>query len=269
MTRLSVDIVHLYPVDMNLYGDTGNVLALTRRLEWRGIEARVVTVAPGDDTDLGQADLLFMGGGQDVGQESVAEDLMGRGDEVRHLVQEDLPVLLICGGYQLFGQHFDTVDGVRLPGIGVLDAVTVGARERLIGDVVVDAAELGRESGAGSEGVSAGAGPGLLVGFENHSGRTTLGPGCRPLGRIVHGRGNDGTRHDEGAVYRNVFGTYLHGSLLPKNPWFADLILSRALRRKYGEEVELEPLDDAAEYAAQRRGAQRASRSRVSRLLGR
>jgi lipid II isoglutaminyl synthase (glutamine-hydrolysing) len=268
MSGLGLTLLHLYPVEMNLYGDTGNVLALSRRCEWRGIDLRVETLSPGGTARLADADLLFMGGGQDRGQEAVAQDLLSRGPEIVEAVEQDLPTLLVCGGYQLFGRHFDTIDGVRLPGIGVLDAVTVGARERLIGNVVVDASELAGDSPLG-EGSETGAGPGMLVGFENHSGRTTLGERCRPLGRIVHGRGNDGTGRDEGAVYRNVFGTYLHGSLLPKNPWFADLLLSRALRRRYGDDAALVPLDDRAEYAAQRRGASRAEPSRVRRFLRR
>lgn len=267
MNGRGLTVFHLYPVEMNLYGDTGNVLTLSRRLEWRGFGVRVVPIEPGDRVDFADADLLFMGGGQDRGQEAIAEDLLERGDAVRAAVREDLPTLLICGGYQLFGEYFDTVDGVRLPGLGVIPAYTVGARERLIGNVVVDATDAANEEAARTGRPRPVPGESLLVGFENHSGRTVLRERARRLGRIVRGRGNDGSGGDEGAVWRNVFGTYLHGSLLPKNPWFADLLLLRALQRRFGGPDELQPLDDAAEEAARRRAIERASRGLVRRML--
>jgi CobQ-like glutamine amidotransferase family enzyme len=264
----ALTLVHLYPEEMNLYGDTGNVLALRRRCEWRGIGLRTVQVEPGDRAPLDDADLLFMGGGQDRGQEVVADDLAGREADLYAAADTGLPTLLVCGGYQLFGRYFDTVGGTRLPGVGVLDAVTTGARERLIGNVVADATPLAEEE-ARRRGDAPPEGQVLLVGFENHSGRTVLGEGTSPLARVVRGRGNDGSRTFEGAVRGNVFGTYLHGSLLPKNPWFADLLLSRALDRRAGRHVALEPLDDALEEAAARRGASRARRRWRDRLPGR
>jgi CobQ-like glutamine amidotransferase family enzyme len=269
VSGLGLTIFHLYPAEMNLYGDTGNVLALSRRCEWRGISARVVELPPGGSVDFADADLLFLGGGQDRGQEVIAEDLVGRGAEIRDAVEDGLPALLVCGGYQLFGDYFETIGGVRLPGIGVFDAHTVGGKERLIGNVVVDASALAAEQDVHGGFAFREPRERILVGFENHSGRTYLGESARPLGTIVHGRGNDGTGRTEGAVYGNAIGTYLHGSLLPKNPWLADLLILKALQRRNGEPAELAPLDDTAEYAAQRRGAERASESRMRRLLRR
>lgn len=231
-------IAHLYPYEMNIYGDTGNVIALRRRLEWRGLEARVDLVPVGADYDLAGADVVFGGGGQDRSQLEVADDLQRRRDAVHEAVAAGTVFLTICGTYQLFGRRFLTQDGQEIPGIGVFAMDTIGGRRRMIGNVVV--ATLW----------------GDLVGFENHSGRTLLDAGQPALGRVKKGFGNNETRREEGAVTANCFGTYLHGSLLPKNPGFADALLLRALRRRHGEGFELAPLDDSLE----RRAAQAASR---------
>lgn len=225
-------IAHLYPWEMNIYGDTGNVIALQRRLEWRGIEARVDPVPVGEQYDFTAADVVFAGGGQDRSQLDVAADLQERAGALREAVSAGTVFLTVCGTYQLFGRRFLTHDGVEILGIGVFGMETIAGRRRMIGNVVVDS-EWGR-----------------LVGFENHSGRTLLDAGQRPVGTVVKGFGNDGESGLEGAVTANCFGTYLHGSLLPKNPRLADELLTRALRRRHGDGVVLEPLDDSLEVAA-------------------
>lgn len=232
-------IAHLYPYEMNIYGDTGNVIALRRRLEWRGLAARVDPVPVGTGYDLSGADVVFGGGGQDRSQLEVAGDLQRRRGAIHEAVAAGTVFLTICGTYQLFGRRFLTQDGEEIPGIGVFAMDTIGGRKRMIGNVVV-------------------ATPwGDLVGFENHSGRTLLDPGQQPLGRVVRGYGNNEARRHEGAVTANCFGTYLHGSLLPKNPAFADALLTRALRRRHGEGFSLEPLDDSLERAAAGAAARR------------
>jgi len=241
MTAPTLVLAHLYPAEMNIYGDRGNVLALRRRLEWRGIGVRVVDVGPGDPFDLREADLLFGGGGQDAGQVIVAADLQDRGDTVIDAVDDGVVLLAICGTYQLLGRRFVTAEGDDLPGIGLFDLETVAGPpgDRLIGNVVIDS-PFGR-----------------LVGFENHGGRTHLAAGQDPLGQVVagHGHGNNGRTGDEGAIRHNAIGTYLHGPLLPKNPRLADELLLRALRR-HGIE-ELAPLDDSIELAAATAAARR------------
>lgn len=232
-------IAHLYPYEMNIYGDTGNVIALRRRLEWRGLEARVDPVPVGAGYDLAGADIVFGGGGQDRSQLEVADDLQRRRDAVHEAVAAGTVFLTICGTYQLFGRRFLTQDGQQIPGIGVFAMDTIGGSKRMIGNVVVTTPW------------------GDLVGFENHSGRTLLDPGQASLGRVKKGYGNNETRREEGAVTANCFGTYLHGSLLPKNPAFADELLARALRRRHGAGFALEPLDDRLENLAARAAARR------------
>jgi CobQ-like glutamine amidotransferase family enzyme len=228
MTR--IEIAHLYPAEMNIYGDRGNVMVLRQRLAWRGYDVHVTEVAPGDPFDPTAADLIFGGGGQDAGQVVVAADLEARRAQLLAARDAGVVMLSICGTYQLFGHRFVTADGDELAGIGLFDLETTAGEGRLIGNVVVDS-PFGR-----------------LVGFENHGGRTRLAPGQERLGRVVQGAGNNGETGDEGAVVANVFGTYLHGPVLPKNPAFADELLRRALQRRGIDE--LAPLDDAAELAA-------------------
>jgi CobQ-like glutamine amidotransferase family enzyme len=227
-----VVIAHLYPWEMNIYGDTGNVIALRRRLGWRGIGVRVDPVPVGEEYDFAAADLVFAGGGQDRSQLDVAADLQDRAGAIRAAVDAGTVFLTVCGTYQLFGRRFVTHDGVEIPGIGVFGMETIAGDRRMIGNVVVES-DWGR-----------------LVGFENHSGRTLLDPGQGSLGSVVKGHGNDGASGREGAVTAHCFGTYLHGSLLPKNPRFADELLVRALRRRHGTGITLEPLDDSLEHAA-------------------
>ncbi len=235
-----VRIAHLYPDHMNIYGDRGNVIALQQRCRWRGIACEVVPVGPGATVDWSGIDIVFFGGGQDSGQALIAEDFVERqGPALRAAIDDGLVMLAICGGYQLLGHYFLTHTGQRLPGIGALDVYTVGGKERLIGNVVVETnPDLSGQAFR-------------LVGFENHSGRTYLGAGARPLGRVLAGRGNNGEDGMEGAVYCNVIGCYLHGSLLPKNPQLADHLIATALRRRYGDAGRVAPLDDALELRAQ------------------
>ncbi len=228
-------LAHLYPRLMNLYGDRGNILCLRRRCEARGIELVVEELDVGDPVDAGAHDLVFIGGGQDREQRRVAEDLVvAKGEALRRAAEEGVAMLAVCGGYQLFGTYYRTAAGDELPGISILDVRTIhpgeGAR-RCIGDVA--ASWEGR----------------TLVGFENHGGRTYVGSGARPLARVERGFGNNGEDGSEGAVCKNVYGTYLHGALLPKNPRFTDHVLGLALSRRYGP-VELAPLDDSVEEAA-------------------
>lgn len=233
----------LYPDLMNIYGDRGNVLTLLRRAQWRGFDARLRELPKGEADDVGDVDVFFFGGGQDREQELVYEDLLEhKAARLGAAVAEGAAVLAVCGGYQLLGRYYQTAEGEKLPGIGLIDVWTEAGDRRAIGNVVVDASQLGLD-------------PPTLVGFENHSGRTFLGPGVNPLGRVLRGYGNHGDGL-EGAVFQNVFCTYLHGALLPKNPHLADLVAARGLARR-GITV-LESLDDSLELEAHRRVEERA-----------
>ena len=233
---MELKICHMYPDVLNLYGDRGNILCMGRRLAWRGIGCDVTKLPIGSQARLSDYDLVFIGGGQDFEQQVLLEDLhRGKDREIRAAVEDGMPFLTICGGYQMLGAYYETYDGQRCDFIGALDLYTVGSRERMIGNYKF---ELAPESGGS-----------IVVGFENHSGKTRLGSGLQPLGTVLAGYGNNGEDKTEGARYKNVFGTYSHGPLLPKNPAFCDFILLTALQRKYGA-AELAPLDDAAEIAA-------------------
>ena len=236
----------LYADLMNIYGDRGNVLTLARRAEWRGLEARVIELGRGASEEMHDVDVFFFGGGQDREQALIYDDLrQHKQDSLQRAVQEGAQVLAVCGGYQLLGHYYQTAEGDRFDGIGMLDVRTEAGKKRFIGDVVVQAALPDLT-------------PSTLVGFENHSGRTFLGDSARPLGKVVHGKGNNGSDRTEGAVQGNIIGTYMHGSLLPKNPHLADHIIGRALRRRGG--ASLSRLDDSAELAAHDWILQRAQR---------
>lgn len=235
--KRQLKIIHLYPSEMNIYGDSGNVLVLNKRLSWRGIGVEVVGVGLGDKVPA-DGDILISGGGQDAGQLSVQEDLLSKGEDLRSCVGDGMVMLVVCGTYQLFGKRFITRTGREIEGIGILDMETRAGQDRMIGNIVIDSF-LGR-----------------LVGYENHSGRTYLSGGMKPLGTVVSGQGNNDEDDTEGAVFKNVIGTYLHGPILPKNPALADELIKRALVRKYGQ-AELAEIDDslaskAAELAAAR-----------------
>jgi lipid II isoglutaminyl synthase (glutamine-hydrolysing) len=230
-------IVHLYPDLMSVYGDRGNVLTLVRRAEWRGIDVEVREASLGDRLDPSQADLIFFGGGQDREQSVVSPDfLQQKANAVKEAVERGAALLAVCGGYQLLGNTYTTVDGEELPGAGLFDVRSVPGPRRHIGNVLIETTLDGQARS--------------LVGFENHSGRTYLGPGVQPLGRIIVGAGNNGEDGTEGAVYMGAVGCYLHGSLLPKNAWLADRLLADALAHRLGSPVHLEPLDDRFENEA-------------------
>lgn len=223
-------LVHLYPREMNIYGDTGNVLVLRRRADWRGIRTTVVPINVGDPLPS-DTDIVLGGGGQDAAQGDIGADFVSRGATLRAMADDGVVMLTICGTYQLLGHEFLTQDGVHIEGTAVLDVTTTGSSTRLIGNNHIETPY------------------GRLVGYENHSGLTTLGPGVQPLGTTTSRRGNNGHDRTEGAVRANVFGSYLHGPVLAKSPRFADELLRRALVRR-GEPGDLAPLDDSLELRA-------------------
>lgn len=231
---MDLKLAYFYPSLMNLYGDRGNVQTLQKRCEWRGIHLDIVELGLGDAQSLNGFDLGFFGGGQDKEQLKIGADLLqSKAENVIAAIQDSLVMLAVCGGYQLLGEYYRPVQGEILPGIGLLDARTEGGTIRAIGNIVINSFELGKTNLQ-------------VVGFENHSGRTFLGPGCRALGKVIRGYGNNGHDGYEGARYLNCFGTYMHGPLLPKNPAFADYLIQIAVERKYGKK-ELSSLDDKLE----------------------
>ncbi|HEX3015767.1 MAG TPA: glutamine amidotransferase [Desulfobacteria bacterium] len=230
-------ICHLYPDLMDLYGDRGNIITLVKRCNWRGIEVEIVPISLGQKIDFREMDLVFFGGGSDREQGLLFDDLSGRRENLVKAIEDGLVVLAICGGLQLLGRYYQIPDGTKIPGLEILDLWTIASNKRLIGNVCLE--------------VNLGEGPNslnTLVGFENHSGQTHLGQ-VKPLGKVMRGHGNNGQDGWEGAMYRNVFGTYLHGPLLPKNPIFTDHLLKLALQRRFGV-ASLGLLDDSLELAA-------------------
>jgi len=237
---------HLYPREMSIYGDRGNILSLLDRSRRRGIEVEVVEIGRGTG-EMADLDLIFMGGGQDLDQDLVARDLsQEKRGPITDAVESGAVMLGVCGGYQLLGSHYVAVSGRELPGLGLLDIHTDAGARRSIGNVLVETVGLGLD-------------PPTLVGFENHAGRTHLGPGVEPLGRCLVGGGNNGQDGGEGARRGTVFGTYVHGSLLPKNPHLADHLLSVALARRHPG-AELAPLEAPEEMAAHNAMARRIRR---------
>lgn len=233
---MKIRICHLFPETLNLYGDRGNVLCMQKRLQWRGIDCKVEALHAGEHRNLSGYDLFFMGGGQDFEQEVLLRDLQGdTGREIRAAIEDGRTFLCICGGYQILGSHYETMDGQFCRFLGAIDLYTKGGSRRLIGNYAY------RLEGQDAETI--------VVGFENHSGRTFLGSGVHPLGHVLKGYGNNGQDRTEGVRYRNVFGTYSHGPVLPKNPELCDLILESAVERRYGI-AELQPLEDCFERTA-------------------
>jgi len=246
---LRIRVGHLYPDYLNIYADRGNIAVLAERARRRGHELEVDAIGLGDDAQPGEVDLYYVGGGQDREQELVAPDLTRKAAPLRSAVENGAAMLAVCGGYQLIGRSYRDVAGAELPGIGLLPLETVAGSRRMIGDVLLDCAWAGR----------------TLAGFENHAGRTILDPGAEPLGRVLAGFGNDGKSGFEGCRHLRAYGTYLHGPLLPRNPWFADRVLADALAHATGgDPPELEPLEDELERAAHHVSAERA-RSRGGR----
>ena len=253
-----ITIFHLYPDAMNLYGDLGNIIALVKRIEWRGFEAEVKNIHVGDTADFSKADILFMGGGQDSGQKIIVDDLIKRGADIKEEINSGLAALLVCGGFQLFGEYFLTANNEKIAGIGVFDAHTVASDKRLIGNVVADVSHAFTNWHSENPNLPNAFETSTVVGFENHSGQTVLGESQMPFGTIIKGFGNEGSGGYEGAIYKNAIGTYLHGSLLPKNPAVADFLITMAIYRRYGVFEALPKLDDTVENNAHEAAIKRA-----------
>ena len=234
-TKLKLNIAHLYPELLNIYGDMGNIYALKKRCEWRNIEIEIHNINTGCDINPDLFDIYFIGGGQDKQQIDVAKEMQKQKENLKQAAENNAVMLAICGGYQLLGKYYLPHKGEKLEGIGILNAYTIAGNKRFIGNVTVKSNFLSPET---------------IVGFENHSGLTYLEEGTTPIGKVITGNGNNGKDLTEGARYKNVFGTYLHGSLLPKNPQFADYLIKLALNKKYNCEIELDKLDDSIENTA-------------------
>jgi len=239
---MNVRVGHLYPDYLNIYADRGNIAVLAQRARWRGHELEVTAIGVGERVRAGEIDLYYVGGGQDREQALVAPDFAAKGDELTEAVSAGAAVLAVCGGYQLLGRFYRERDGTELPGAGLLPIETIYGDRRMIGDVLLDCGWAGR----------------TLAGFENHGGRTYLADGAEPLGRVLAGFGNDGTSGFEGCRAGRVVGTYLHGPLLPRNPWFADWVLAQAIGHRSGEPPSLEPVEDTLEEQAHAVSAARA-----------
>lgn len=235
----TITILHLYPREMNLYGDHGNILTLVKRCEWRGIKTKVIEHEPGQAIPK-NVDIIFGGGGQDSGQNKIEADLKKIAPELKKLVENGTPTLVICGLYQLFGKYFLTQDEHRIEGIGILNLSTTAGPDRLIGNIIIKNEQFGQ-----------------IVGYENHSGLTTLEDKSQAFGEVISGAGNNGKDQTEGCFYKNCIGTYLHGPILPKNPKVADFLIETALRRQNPKFTTLAELDDAEEKAAHRSAASR------------
>ena len=243
---MKVVVGHLYPDYLNIYADRGNMAVLARRAAWRGIELDVRAVGAGEPLRPGAHDLLYVGGGQDREQALVAPDLAARGPEIEEALAGGAALLAVCGGYQLLGRFYRDRSGAELPGAGTFDLHTVAGQRRMIGDVLLECELQPGERRT-------------LAGFENHAGRTILGPAAEPLGRVVSGFGNDGESGLEGCRHGRALGTYLHGPLLPRNPWLADWLLVQALAHATGDEPPaLGPLEDGLESRAHEVAADRA-----------
>jgi CobQ-like glutamine amidotransferase family enzyme len=241
---MKIRVGHLYPDYLNIYADRGNIAVLAERARARGHELDVRAVGMGDRVAASEFDLFYVGGGQDREQALVAHDLVTKADALREAIETDAVFLAVCGGYQLLGRFYRDVAGEEQPGIGLLPLQTIAGARRMIGDVLLDCAWAGE----------------TLAGFENHAGRTVLDEGAAPLGHVLAGFGNDGASREEGCRYRRVYGTYLHGPLLPRNPWFADRLLAEALAHADGatEPAPMAPLEDALEHEAHAVSAARA-----------
>ncbi len=237
MENYTINICHLYPDLLNLYGDNGNIICMKSRLEKRGISCNVTGLSVGDKLEADKFDLFFIGGGQDFEQDVLLKDAdLNKKDEIKRAMEAGKVFLCICGGYQILGKYYKTWDGKELEFMGLIDFYTEGHNERMIGNYMFECDALGGD---------------YIVGFENHSGKTFLGDGINPIGKVVTGGGNNGIDGMEGLHYKNVFGAYCHGPMLPKNPKFCDLLLQTALDVKYGEgTVTLAPIDDTLENNA-------------------
>ncbi|MDA8229013.1 MAG: glutamine amidotransferase [Desulfitobacterium hafniense] len=241
---MRLNICHLYPDLLDLYGDRGNIIALGARCKWRGIEPVIRKASLGEKLDFNEIDILFIGGGSDREQGLLFDDLMRHKEELSLAINNGLVVLAICGGYQLLGRYYQTASGEKIPGLGILDLWTEAGPTRLIGNIILRLNHNLEQLQSHQE-----INLNTIVGFENHSGKTFLGAGLIPLGSVVAGYGNNGVDEGEGVHYKNVIGTYLHGPLLPKNPHLADLLIQLALKRR-GITSSLSKLDDGLEVLA-------------------
>jgi lipid II isoglutaminyl synthase (glutamine-hydrolysing) len=256
MTQASaaIRICYLYPRLLSVAGDRGNLFALVQRCDWRGIRYSVTEADVGEVPDLAQADLILLHGGQDREMVAAASDLAAKAGPLREAIETDAVVLAVCAGYQLLGKYYQPPVGPAIEGVGALDVVTEGGPTRFIGHVAADC-----DLGSGRRG--------QLTGFENHSGRSYLGSGVEPLAQVIAGGGNNGEDGTEGARYRQVYATYLHGPVLPKNPWLADHLLATAIARRHPDFGPLAPLSDQTEEQAHA-AALRLAKGRSSRLRG-
>ena len=234
--KIEINIAHLYPELLNIYRDYGNICALKRRLEWRNINVNILKISKNQEIDYEKFDIYFIGGGQDKQQIAVSAELQKHKNAFKKLADDGVVMLAICGGYQLLGHYYEDQNGKKLEGISLLDAYTVAGKKRSIGNVTIETDFLN---------------PKTMVGFENHSGQTYLQNNTKAIGKVIVGHGNNLTSKEEGARYNNIFGTYLHGSLLPKNPVFCDYLLQTAIRRKLNDNnYMLQKLDDTFEQLA-------------------
>ncbi len=233
---MEINICHLYPDLLNAYGDYGNILILKYRCEKRGIKVNVVNCSLGDDFDVENYDIVFFGGGQDYEQTIVSEDLAKKADKIRDYVEKGKVLLAICGGYQLLGKYYVTAEDEKISGLDIINFYTDKGSERFIGNVIIEDLKTGVK----------------YVGFENHSGRTILGDGVEAIGKVLLGNGNNGNDGLEGAVYKNTYCSYFHGSMLSKNPIFSDQLITLALKNKYENFVELEKINDEFEEAGKK-----------------
>lgn len=232
-------ILQLYPEEMNIYGDNGNLLTLKRRMEWRDITCNVRSYHSGEDFEKLKPDIILCGGGQDSNQLKITDDWLRLGPKLAEWIEKGVPTLMVCGSYQLLGKSYETSEGKIIEGAGILDFRTVASKERLIGNVVIESPEFGQ-----------------LVGYENHSGRTFLSKDLQSIGKVVKGGGNNGRDGQEGLRYKNLVATYLHGPILTKNPRLADFLIAQALKNQGFDEV-LAELNDSLERASAEQSASR------------
>ncbi len=245
-------IGYLYGDLMNIYGDTGNIITLQKRCQWRNIDVEVKLLTLNSELKTHDCDLYFFGGGQDQQQIIVASDLesSGKGKVLRQEIDRGVPLLAICGGYQLLGEYYAPFDGPKLEGVGIFPAYTLASHNRMIGNIIIEPGDMSFEQLAKLAQDSRLKTQSLLVGFENHSGKTYLDDKNTALGQVETGFGNNGEDSTEGCRYKNAIGCYMHGSLLPKNPELTDWLIKTALEIKYGKEIQLKPLDDSLEQQA-------------------
>jgi CobQ-like glutamine amidotransferase family enzyme len=247
---MKLTIAHLYPKMMNIYSDMGNIICLQKRCQWRGIKTKVIAVEINNQFEVEKYDLVFAGGGQDIQQVIIASDLQKKKKFIKAGADAGLPMLTTCGSYQLFGHYFKTQEGIKIPGISIFDAYTIASSQRKIGNIVI---KINPCLSLNSSHLKIN---NNLVGFENHSGNTFIknfkcqmsNVKTAPLGAVIKGFGNNGEDKTEGAIYKNVIGTYLHGPVLPKNPHLADWLIAKALSKKYQKAIYLKPLDDYLEF---------------------